>query len=357
MFEFMNFLIYLSTMICFYALLTISLNIEYGITGLINFGQVGFYAIGAYTTALLYINGVPFPINLAIGGILAGIAGMIFSTPTAKLGVNYWAIITLGTSEIIRLVLTNEEWLTMGYHGVKIPKLLLIIPDVYYPYFFLALSGFFVIIFYASSRMLVNSPMGRILKTIRDGEKLPMSLGINIKYYKIIAMAFGSGIAGVAGGLYAHYIRYISPYVFVPTLTFLIWTMLIVGGSGNIVGSILGSTVVTGLYTSTRFIKDYIPLGAETISYLRMIFIGLLLIIILIYRKEGLLKEKSRQFNLKLTEDSVKVRNTVKESGVEPVILYRKGSRIGGAFRVGKNFIVRGVKRLVKLFRKRVMRA
>lgn len=296
-----DFLIFFLTMAFINSILTLSLNLEYGFCGLINFGQVGFFMIGAYASALLALNGFPFPVYMILAGVIAGAAGIVFSLPTAKLGVNYWAIIMLGGAEVIRLVILNEEWISgkSAYEGIaNVPKIVAFIPSQYYGLFFLLFTIFILALFYIISNMLINSPFGRIIKTIRDGEDLPQSLGLDVRYYKVVTMALGSMMAGVAGSLYAHFLNYVTPYVFLPGITFLIWTMLIIGGTGNLFGSIVGTITVSSIHTSTRFIKDYIPIDPAQLAYGRMIVIGIILILVLIYRKEGIFKEKPRLFQV-----------------------------------------------------------
>lgn len=281
-------------MMCIYSLLTLGLNFHYGFTGLINFGHVAFFCIGAYTSALLTTSlGVPFIVGLISAAIVAAIFGIIFSLPTAKLGVHYWAIVTLGAAEIIRLFVMNERWLTGGSLGIiRIPRPFSFIPSSFYPLFYLCLAGGILIIIFFLLERIVNSPMGRILKSMREGGDLPLAFGKNIYRYKIISMMLGAGIAGIAGSLYAHFTTYISPFDFMPLITFMIWTMIIVGGKGNNLGAIVGAGTIMTFLIGSRFVDDYLPIGAVALGQIRMMAIGVLLILVLMFKSEGLIKEK-----------------------------------------------------------------
>lgn len=297
-----NFFIYLLTMIGIYSLLAMSLNFQVGFTGLINFGQVAFFCIGAYTSSLLVVKaGVPLIIGFLGGMALSGLFGYIISIPTKSLKADYWAIVTLAGGEVVRLIALNEGWLTEGPFGVmSIPQPLrwLFSRDTY-PLFYLLLVIACVVIVYFVLSLLTNSPFGRNLKAIRDEEDLCLSLGKNTRELKLQAMVVAGMVAGLAGALFAHYITYISPENFKPIETFLMWAMIIVGGRGNHLGAILGAVVIQLFNVSTRFIGGYVPFGADFMAALRMVIIGILIVVFLLYRSEGLIKEKKKVYDLK----------------------------------------------------------
>jgi len=297
-----NFLIYLLIMIGIYALLALSLNFQVGFTGLINFGQVAFFAIGAYTSCLLVCKaGVPIGLGFLCGMILSGLFGYLISIPTRSLKADYWAIVTLAGGEVVRLIAVNEGWLTEGSFGVmRIPQPLKhLLSKNTYPLFYLLLVIACVIVVYFILRLLTNSPFGRDLKAVRDAEELCLSLGKNTRKLKMEAMIVAGAVAGLAGALFAHYITYISPENFQPIETFLMWAMIIVGGRGNHVGAILGAVVIQVFNVSTRFIVHYVPLGPDVIAPLRMVIIGLLIVAFLLFKPEGLVKEKKKIYKLK----------------------------------------------------------
>ncbi len=297
-----NFLIYLLIMIGIYALLALSLNFQVGFTGLINFGQVAFFAIGAYTSCLLVCKaGVPIVLGFLCGMILSGLFGYLISIPTRSLKADYWAIVTLAGGEVVRLIAVNEGWLTEGSFGVmRIPQPLKhLLSKGTYPLFYLVLVAACVVFMYVVLRLLIHSPFGRNLKAIRDSEELCLSLGKNTRKLKMEAMIVAGAIAGLAGALFAHYITYISPENFQPIETFLMWAMIIVGGRGNHAGAILGAVVIQVFNVSTRFIVRYVPLGPDFVAPLRMVIIGLLIVAFLLFKPDGLVKEKKKIYELK----------------------------------------------------------
>ena len=275
-----NFVIYLLTMIGIYSLLAMSLTFQVGITGLINFGQVAFFCIGAYTSSLLVVNaGAPVVVAFLAAMVLSGIFGYIMSIPTKSLKSDYWAIATLASGEIVRLVALNEAWLTAGPFGVMgIPQIFkdLISKDAY-PVFYLLFVVVCIIIVYIFLGMLTNSPFGRNLKAIRDEEELCLSLGKDTQKLKLQAMIVAGMVGGLAGALFA----FISPENFKPIETFLMWAMIIVGGRGNFMGAIIGAVVIQLFNVSTRFLGNYVPLGSDSMAALRMTIIGVLIILFL----------------------------------------------------------------------------
>jgi len=294
-----NFIIYLSIMIGIYSMLAMSLNFQVGFTGLINFGQVAFFCIGAYASSLLVVKaGVPILVGFLSAMTLSGIFGYIMSTPTKSLKSDYWAIATLASGEVVRLVALNEDWLTAGPFGVMdIPQILdgLISKDAY-PACYLLLVIACTIIVYFFLKMLTNSPFGRNLKAIRDEEELCLSLGKDTQKLKLQAMVVAGMVAGLAGALFAFYITFISPENFLPIETFLMWAMIIVGGRGNHLGAILGAVVIQLFNMSTRFIGNYVPIGPDSMASLRMMIIGVLIIGFILYRPEGLIREKKKVY-------------------------------------------------------------
>ncbi|MEE9191296.1 MAG: branched-chain amino acid ABC transporter permease [Candidatus Aerophobetes bacterium] len=294
------FLIYLLTMIGIYSLLAMSLNFQVGFTGLINFGQVAFFCIGAYASSLLVIKaGAPLILGFLGGMALSGLFGYIISIPTKSLKADYWAIATLAGGEVVRLIALNEQWLTEGPFGVMSisqPLRWLFSKDTY-PLFYLLLVVACMAVVYFVLSLLTNSPFGRNLKAIRDEEDLCLSLGKNTRKLKLQAMVVAGMVAGLGGALFAHYITYISPENFRPIETFLMWAMIIVGGRGNHLGAILGAVVIQLFNVSTRFIGGYVPLGADSMAALRMIIIGALIVLFLLYTPEGLVKEKKKVYH------------------------------------------------------------
>jgi ABC-type branched-subunit amino acid transport system permease subunit len=305
--SFANYLIDTLIYINVFAILALSLNIEAGQTRLMNFGKVGFFAIGAYTSALLTMAGAPFLVGMTGGIVLAGIMGLLLAIPALKLREDFLAIASIAFGEIIRIILLNERWLTNGPIGLRgIPQPLrseeglsgllkrLLVDGVCggnYSFFYLILTTTSLILVYFFMRKINNSPYGRVLKAIREDELVALTLGKNTFKYKSQALIIGSAVAGMAGSLFAHYITFISPDNFMPMVTFVVWTMMVIGGMGNLEGVLLGAALIQIFERSTRFIKDFVELPIDPVN-MRMIVLGLLLILFIMYRPRGILPEK-----------------------------------------------------------------
>lgn len=301
---FISFLVYLAIMMGIYAILSLSLNLQYGFTGLANFGEVAFFCLGAYVTTIVTLTfNLPFVVGLVSAMIVAGLFGYVIAIPTAELKEDYWAIVTLAAGEIVRIFFLNEQWVVGGgpYRGgafgvgdIPQPLKSHFTPHVY-PLFYLGIVAACVIVTYLIINAVTNSPFGRILKSIREGDdKLAQAMGKNVRRSRETVMAIGGSFGGLAGCLWAHYYGFISPNQFLPLVTFIIWAMVIVGGEGNNKGAIFGAIVITLFYHSTRFIKDYIPINEDTLASLRMVAIGVLIVVTMLFKKEGLIKEKPK---------------------------------------------------------------
>lgn len=277
-----------------YAIFALGLNLQWGYAGLLNFGHVAFMAIGAYTTVLLSMNGVPLILAVLAGMILAGACGAFLGVATLRLREDYLAIVTIGFSEIVRFILLNWSSLTrgsFGLYGYPRPLEGLVAHGDYN----LLLAGVVIVVLllvYALIEVLAKSPWGRVLKSVRDDEAVSVSLGKNAFSYKVQSLALGSAIAALAGSLLAFYLQYINPNNFQPIETFYAWIMVILGGSGSNRGTIAGAILLWGFFSSTRFLEGYISLSPSTSGALRMVIIGLILIVLMMHRPQGLFGRK-----------------------------------------------------------------
>jgi ABC-type branched-subunit amino acid transport system permease subunit len=288
-----NYLVAILTFVMVYAMLSLGLNVQWGFTGLVNLGHVGFFAVGAYTSALLSKLGFPFISSMAMAILLAAFFGTLVALTTLRLKEDFLAIVTLGFSEILRLFLINESWLTGGANGITdIPRPLkgFFLPkDLLY---LLMLAGVVILLFLLLERLRL-SPYGRVLRAIREDELVAATAGKNVFRSKVQAFSLGAGIAGMAGVFYAHYLVYLAPDMFIPLVSINVWVALIAGGSGNNRGAIMGAFVLMGFLESTRFLKDFIPMiSGFRLAAFREILVGLFLILLMIYRQEGILPEK-----------------------------------------------------------------
>jgi ABC-type branched-subunit amino acid transport system permease subunit len=296
-----SFLVYLAIMMGIYGILSLSLNLQYGFTGLANFGQVAFFCLGAYVSTIIVLPlGMPFILGLVGGMVVAGLFGYIIAIPTADLKEDYWAIVTLAAAEIVRIFFLNEDWVVGGgpYVGGAfgvggIPQPLRSYFSAHtYPFFYLTIVMLALAATYLVINRLTQSPFGRVVKSIREGDNLPLAMGKDVRKFRVRVMAIGGSFGGLAGSLWAHYHGFISPNEFLPLETFIIWAMVIVGGKGNNKGAVVGAVIIMIFYNSTRFLKDYLPIEEVTLASLRMVAIGILIVLAMLFMKDGLIKEK-----------------------------------------------------------------
>ena len=308
------YLVSLAIMAGIYAVFCLGLNIQWGYTGLFNIGIAGFFCIGAYTTALIttpqptglyarYVHqifGLDLPFVFGVGGaaFACGMIAFLIGIPTLRLGEDYLAISTLGIAETLRLIFNNEHWLANGPRGLMgLPQPLQgLVDPSHYNYIYLIIVIFIVTVIYFLIERGIRSPWGRVLRAIREDEISAAMSGKNIFNFKMQSLIFGAMVMGVGGALYAHYTKAISPDVFTPLYgTFIIWGMLMAGGSGNNKAAILGAYVVWGIWIGTKFMTDLLPYTLKARApYIRFLLIGILLEVILIYRPQGLLGEEKK---------------------------------------------------------------
>lgn len=277
--------IHLLILVGIYVILALSLNLAMGYTGLINIGHVAFYAVGAYTSALLALNfGFPFWVGFIAGGLLAAVFGLLLAIPTLRLRGDYLAIATLGFAIVVENVLRNWTSLTRGPLGLPgIPKPMLF-GTSFNGVSFLILVAIFAAVTYFIIRYIVKSPYGRVLKSIREDELVAGSLGKNVIKYKTQALVISAFFAGVAGSLYAHYINFIDPTTFTILESILIISMIIIGGLASVKGSVIGAIILVLLPEPLRFL----PIPSFAVGAIRQMIYAFLLIIILVKRPQGI---------------------------------------------------------------------
>jgi branched-chain amino acid transport system permease protein len=291
----MDLFLHLCVMAFIYIIFALSLNLEVGYTGLFNFGHVAFFGIGAYTSALLTLHKIPFELSLILALAMAGFWGYLLSLPSLRLRGDYFGIATLGFGEIIRMVFQNEVWLTKGPMGLPgIPKPVLFSHQfATLPQYLLLTMGFAVLTFLILTRML-RSPFGRVLKAVREDEVASEALGKDVFQFRVKSFVIGSVFAGLAGTLWGHYTTFISPGDFTLLETILVLLMIVLGGKGTEWGPVFGAFVLIFFQESLRFLR----LPAEWTRYLaplqQMIF-GALLVLLMIFRPEGLIREKEKR--------------------------------------------------------------
>ena len=358
-----GYLVFLAISTAIFALFGLGLNLQWGFTGLINFGHVAFMTVGAYTTVLLSLQGVPLIVAGFVGAVVAALLGLLIGISTLRLREDYLAIVTIGVSELIRLVVNNQDlptgntftpgafglqgyplplsnfapnlvvrlgmiglltlvtglcywqlwrWVRKGYKDKKISRLVV---GIVAALLGLALYGAGVVALYDYANhekaglmllsvvvlaivfwrleSLVRSPWGRVLKAIREDEEVAKALGKNVFWYKLQSLMLGGAIAGIAGSLYSWQLTTIYPDNFQPQITFDAWTMVILGGASNNVGTLLGAVIYFAYDAITReVLPRIVPLDTARLGAFRIMVIGLILILLMVWRPQGILGKK-----------------------------------------------------------------
>jgi neutral amino acid transport system permease protein len=358
----LNYISFLITSIAIYAIIGLGLNLQWGFTGLINFGVAGFVAVGAYGTVILSLMNWPLPIALFVGGLAAALFGLALGFSSLRLREDYLAIVTIGAAEVVRLIANNESFVdgrsgAMGISGFALP-LENFRPDIVTRYGMVAvLTGVFGLalwklwqwtrrrlasavaakktmitasavfgaliglraysvsaiamltfkenqagngllfcslllaaLVFVLLEKLVRSPWGRVLKAIREDEEVAKALGKNVFSYKLQSLMLGGFFMGIGGALYTWQQSNIYPYNFKSDLTFNVWILMVLGGAGSNPGVAIGAAIFW-IYTSlTRDLDKVLPmLPSAQIDAFRMVFIGLLLMGLMVWRPQGLL--------------------------------------------------------------------
>ncbi len=289
-----------------FAIIVLGLNLQWGFTGLFNVGVAGFVALGAYTSALVTtpetanrMGGLGWPVALgwlaAMG--VAGIAGLLVGAVALRLRHDYLAITTFGVAVTIQLVANNATALTGGPFGVQfIPKPMQSWLGTGLPWTlaYLALTLVLLGIVYLALERLVRSPWGRVLRAIREDEAAAASLGKRPFVFRLQSFVIGSMLMGLGGAVYAHFVGYIAPEDFLPILTFQLWAMLIVGGSGNNRGAVIGAFVVWTFWAAAGgLLRGWIPPAEQArAAALQVVLIGVLIAAMLVLRPRGLIGEE-----------------------------------------------------------------
>ncbi|RDD63146.1 branched-chain amino acid ABC transporter permease [Ferruginivarius sediminum] len=332
----LSYLVSFSIMAGIYAILTLGLNTQWGFTGHLNFGIAGFFAVGAFTSALFTTaapTGVmaqytqqafgfeaPFLIGILAAAIVSGFVAFLIAIPVLRLRMDFLAIATIGIAEIIRLIFQNERWLANGPQPLRgIPRplhclfdepscapgplatLLQPLEPRDYIYFYLCVVTVLLALTYLLVETATRSPWGRVLRAVRDEEQSAAMNGKNITSFRIQSFVVGAAVMGLGGGLYAHYAVTIDYSHFNPLFaTFIVWVMLMLGGSGNNKGAILGAFIIWGVWSGTAFLTGMIEPTLAQISqdlparsaYLRWLLVAILLAGIVLYRPQGLIAEE-----------------------------------------------------------------
>jgi branched-chain amino acid transport system permease protein len=283
----MEYLFHILVITGIYIILTLSLNLLVGYTGLPALGHAAFFGMGAYASALLALKlGLSPWFSLLIGASLAALLGCAIAIPSIRFKGDYFALVTFGFGIIVYSIANNWVSVTGGPMGIPgIPGFSFfgfILPEIW---FYLILVTFFIFLTYFTMKRIVNSPFGRILQAIREDEIATLSIGKDVDRHKILVFSMGSFFAGIAGSLYAHYITYINPSSFTLMESIIILLMVAFGGMGNLAGSFVGASALVIFPEALRFLG--IP--SFVAAPMRQMIYGLLLIVLMIKRPQGIL--------------------------------------------------------------------
>ena len=285
----MPYLIHLAILFSIYAILGISLNLVVGYTGLLSVAEAAFYGIGAYITALLMLNfGFNFFIAMTVGIVAGALIALAIGLVLSKFNGDYYALASLGFGVIIYSIFLNWQSVTNGPLGLPgIPRPMLFGFTFSDNTTFLGLSLVTLILAWLVARFIVNSSFGRILKAIREDEKAIRVFGYRTLNYKLLIFVIGAAMAAIAGSLYAAYITYIDPTTFTVDASIFIVAIIILGGLASLRGSIVGAAFLVILPEFLRFVGFPDQIAAQ----MRQAVYGLLLILLMLYRPQGLVGE------------------------------------------------------------------
>lgn len=304
----MLYAISLLTMGGLYAILALGLNVQWGFTGLFNAGIAGFFGIGAYTAAFLTTNPhdshlgglqLPYFASAIVAVLIAGVLAYLVGKVCLRLRSDYLAIATIGIAEIFRLIVNNELWATNGARGIsQIPRPFEGLPEPWNQLAFLLLVLITLAGVYWLAEIARKSPWGRVMTAIRDNETSAKAAGKNVETFRMEGFVIGCMVMALAGVLMAHYLKFVNPATLDPLLaTFIVFVMLIVGGSANNRGAILGAFLIWTVWSATEIFAPRLlqALGVEDAgirsAYVRIFLIGLLLQVFLQKYPQGILPE------------------------------------------------------------------
>ncbi|MFN2123115.1 MAG: branched-chain amino acid ABC transporter permease, partial [Candidatus Promineifilaceae bacterium] len=280
-----------------YIILTLSLNLLNGYVGLLSIGHAAFYGIGAYASAKLAMEaGLPFPLAMLGAGAVAGVFGYLIAKPTLRLSGIYMTLATLGFNMIFFLILQNWMSFTNGPLGIMdipAPSIFGYAIESRTQYYYLIF--FLVLLTIVSMHRLMTCRFGRALVSIRENELAAEAMGVHTTRYKIQAFVLAAFYAGLAGSYYAHFVKFVSPDSFYIYESFILLAMLAFGGQGNLIGPVVGATVLVVIPEVFRFMQEY-----------RMLVYGGILVIMMLVRRQGLLGGRNYSLRLPWFDDRQK---------------------------------------------------
>lgn len=294
----LNYIIFILVVAGIYALLAQSLTLSWGLAGLVNLGLVGFFAIGAYASAMTTKwGGWPIPLGLLAAVLIGLVTGFLVTVSTLRLRDDYLAIVTLGFAEVVRLVASNEIWLTGGTDGIAgIPA---IVPRAWGPDYHLTMLAIVSTLAIGTCLVvshLAKSPWGRALRAVREDQVVAAVAGKPVVVLKAQAFSIAAAIAALAGAIYGHYTSYVAPDIYQPLITIYVFLAVTAGGVGRPVGAFVGAYLLIGFLELTRFMAEVVP-GVSPVqaAATREIMVGLALVVLLRLKPNGLMPERNQK--------------------------------------------------------------
>ena len=282
----MEYLLHILIMIGIYVILAESLNLIVGYTGLLSIAHAAFYGVGAYVAALMALKvGSPFVINIICAVIISGALGGLVGIPSLRIKEHYFVIATFAFQVIAFSILNNLVSFTggpMGLPGIPQPVIFGWVISSHIE--FLLLVGIFAALVFWFCHRIISSPFGRVLMAIREDEVFALAAGKNVALYKVSVFVIGSGMAAIAGALYAHYISFIDPTSFTVMESIFIISIVIIGGAGSLWGPVVGAVLLVMLPEALRFVGMPSSIAAN----MRQILYGGLLVAFMMWRPQGL---------------------------------------------------------------------
>src|SRR5277367_574606 len=271
-----------------FAIAGVGMMLLAGYTGLISLGNAAFLGIGAYTNSVLLAQGVPFLISLPVSGLFTAVFGIAIGLPTLRMSGLYLAIATLAFGSIVGTVFQKWEAITGGFDGFAVPA-----PDIFgvpiqnaNGIYYLSLAVLVIVLWFSAN--LLRTPLGRAMVAIRDSEISAQSMGIHLARYKTFAFALSAFITGLAGALFAHYVRFLAPDAFDVLLSVQFVTIVFVGGLGSLRGAILGAIFVRLLPQAIAIMRDHLPFGIGRLPGLEPSLFGLVLVLVILFQPDGI---------------------------------------------------------------------
>ena len=285
----MDYLLHIAILIGIYIMLSVSLNLVVGYTGLLSLAHAAFYGIGAYVAALMALRaGSPFVVNIACAAVVAGLAGALVGIPGLRLKGHHFVIATFSFQVIVFSLLNNWVAVTGGPVGLAgIPSAAILGWELSSPARFLTVVVALSALTLWVSHRIVKSPFGRVLQCIREDEAFTQATGKNVPVFKVIILVTGAAIASAAGGLYAYYVSFIDPTSFTVTESIFIISIVIIGGAGSLRGPVVGAVVLVTLPELLRFVGMPSSIAANV----RQILYGGALVAFMMWRPQGLMGE------------------------------------------------------------------